>query len=66
MCFAGALIRQGAGSGSGRTADPIERAQLFQEIGRLAFRAGDNAAVTSYLSGSALGSCRAATALPLL
>jgi adenylate cyclase len=35
-CFASGLERLGADG------HPIERAQLFQEIGRLAFRAGDN------------------------
>jgi adenylate cyclase len=36
-CFASGLERLG------EDGDAIERAQLFQEIGRLAFRAGDNA-----------------------
>jgi len=36
-CFAAGLDRLG------HDGDPIERAQLFQEMGRLAFRAGDNA-----------------------
>ncbi len=35
-CFASGLDRLG------EDGNPIERAQLFQEIGRLAFRAGDN------------------------
>jgi adenylate cyclase len=35
-CFASGLERLG------EDGNPIERAQLFQEIGRLAFRAGDN------------------------
>jgi adenylate cyclase len=36
-CFTAGLERLGADG------DPIERAHLFQEMGRLAFRAGDNA-----------------------
>jgi adenylate cyclase len=36
-CFSAGLERLGDGG------DPIERAHLFQEMGRLAFRAGDNA-----------------------
>jgi adenylate cyclase len=36
-CFASGLELLGGGG------DPIERAHLFQEMGRLAFRAGDNA-----------------------
>src|SRR5690348_15510992 len=36
-CFAAGLERLGDDG------DPLERAHLFQEMGRLAFRAGDNA-----------------------
>ena len=36
-CFDAGLVALGEGG------DPIERAHLFQEMGRLAFRAGDNA-----------------------
>src|SRR6185295_12471343 len=32
----------------GTEGDPIERAHLFQEMGRLAFRAGDNAAAIAW------------------
>jgi adenylate cyclase len=46
-CFALGLNRLGNGG------DPIERAHLFQEMGRLAFRTGDNAAAISW-SGRAL------------
>jgi adenylate cyclase len=41
-CFAAGLERLG------ESGDPIERAQLFQELGRLAFRAGDNAAAIAW------------------
>ena len=41
-CFAKGLERLG------EDGNPIERAQLFQEIGRLAFRAGDNAGAISW------------------
>jgi adenylate cyclase len=41
-CFASGLERLGADG------HPIERAQLFQEIGRLAFRAGDNAGAVAW------------------
>ena len=37
-----------ASSGSATDGDPIERAHLFQEMGRLAFRAGDNAAAIAW------------------
>jgi adenylate cyclase len=41
-CFASGLERLG------EDGDPIERAHLFQELGRLAFRAGDNAAAIDW------------------
>jgi tetratricopeptide (TPR) repeat protein len=41
-CFESGLERLGADG------DSIERAQLFQEMGRLAFRAGDNAAAIAW------------------
>lgn len=41
-CFAAGLDRLGD------TGNPIERAQLFQEMGRLAFRAGDNAGAIAW------------------
>ena len=41
-CFASGLERLG------EDGNPIERAQLFQEIGRLAFRAGDNAGAIAW------------------
>jgi len=41
-CFAAGLDRLGDDG------NPIERAQLFQEMGRLAFRAGDNAAAIAW------------------
>jgi adenylate cyclase len=41
-CFTDGLARLG------QDGDPIERAHLFQEMGRLAFRAGDNAAAISW------------------
>jgi tetratricopeptide (TPR) repeat protein len=41
-CFAAGLERLGTDG------DPIERAHLFQEMGRLAFRAGDNAAAIAW------------------
>ena len=41
-CFAAGLELLGADD------DPIERAHLFQEMGRLAFRAGDNAAAIAW------------------
>lgn len=41
-CFARGLERLGKDS------DPIERAQLFQEVGRLAFRTGDNAGAITW------------------
>lgn len=41
-CFASGLERLG------EDGDAIERAQLFQEIGRLAFRAGDNAGAIAW------------------
>ena len=41
-CFAKGLERLG------EDGDPIERAQLFQEVGRLAFRAGDNAGAIAW------------------
>src|SRR5207237_947387 len=41
-CFAAGLELLGAND------DPIERAHLFQEMGRLAFRAGDNAAAIAW------------------
>src|SRR4029453_3450642 len=37
----------------GDTGDPIERAHLFEEMGRLAFRGGDNAAAIAW-AGRAL------------
>ena len=37
-----------ASTGWAKTGDPIERAQLYQEIGRLAFRAGDNAGAIAW------------------
>ena len=37
-----------ASSGSATDGDPIERAHLFQEMGRLAFRAGDNAGAIAW------------------
>ena len=40
---AGACFSAGLRAPGRRTAMPIERAHLFQEMGRLAFRAGDNA-----------------------
>src|SRR5262249_49011338 len=42
VCFAAGLELLGADG------DPIERAHLFQEMGRLAFRAGDNAAAIAW------------------
>ena len=42
VCFTDGLARLGDGG------DPIERAHLFQEMGRLAFRAGDNAAAIGW------------------
>ncbi|MGH7349245.1 MAG: tetratricopeptide repeat protein, partial [Candidatus Rokuibacteriota bacterium] len=41
-CFAAGLERLG------EDGDPIERAHLYQEMGRLAFRAGDNAAAIAW------------------
>jgi adenylate cyclase len=41
-CFTDGLARLGDDG------DPIERAHLFQEMGRLAFRAGDNAAAIAW------------------
>ena len=41
-CFASGLEQLG------EDGNPIERAQLFQEIGRLAFRAGDNAGAIAW------------------
>jgi adenylate cyclase len=41
-CFAKGLERLG------KDGDPIERAQLFQELGRLAFRTGDNAGAIAW------------------
>ena len=41
-CFASGLERLG------KNGNPIERAQLFQEVGRLAFRAGDNAGAITW------------------
>jgi adenylate cyclase len=41
-CFAAGLERLG------EDGDPVERAHLFQEMGRLAFRAGDNAAAIEW------------------
>jgi adenylate cyclase len=41
-CFATGLERLGDGG------DPIERAHLFQELGRLAFRGGDNAGAIAW------------------
>jgi adenylate cyclase len=41
-CFTAGLDRLG------EDGNPIERAQLFQEIGRLAFRAGDNAGAIAW------------------
>ena len=41
-CFAAGLERLG------EDGDPIERAHLFQEMGRLAFRAGDNAGAIAW------------------
>jgi adenylate cyclase len=41
-CFDAGLDRLGA------EGDPIERAQLYQELGRLAFRAGDNAGAIAW------------------
>ena len=45
-CFASGLERLG------ENGNPIERAQLFQETGRLAFRAGDNAAAIAWAERS--------------
>jgi adenylate cyclase len=42
VCFTDGLRHLGDGG------DPIERAHLFQEMGRLAFRAGDNAAAIGW------------------
>jgi adenylate cyclase len=42
VCFTDGLARLGDDG------DPIERAHLFQEMGRLAFRAGDNAAAIGW------------------
>jgi adenylate cyclase len=42
VCFASGLDRLG------ERGNPIERAQLFQETGRLAFRAGDNAGAIAW------------------
>ena len=42
------LLRGRASSSLGEDGDPIERAQLFQEMGRLAFRAGDNAGAIAW------------------
>jgi adenylate cyclase len=42
VCFTDGLARLGDDG------DPIERAHLFQEMGRLAFRAGDNAAAIAW------------------
>jgi adenylate cyclase len=41
-CFASGLDQLG------NDGDPLERAQLFQELGRLAFRAGDNGGAISW------------------
>lgn len=54
-CFANGLARLGeAGS-------PVERAQLFQEMGRLAFRAGDNEGAIDW-ARQALGEIEGVTA----
>ncbi|MES1265430.1 MAG: hypothetical protein ABUU24_07230, partial [Variovorax sp.] len=50
---AGACFDAGL-AGLGEQGDPIERAHLFQEMGRLAFRAGDSAAALA-LAERALG-----------
>jgi adenylate cyclase len=42
----------------GEDGSPIERAQLFQELGRLAFRAGDNAAAIDWAEQALLQAAR--------
>ena len=43
----------------GQDGDPIERAQLYQEIGRLAFRAGDNAGAIAWAERALAEAARA-------
>ena len=47
----------------GDDGDPIERAHLFQEMGRLAFRAGDNAGAIAWAERALAEATQAATEL---
>src|SRR6185503_5746376 len=55
-CFTAGLERLGSDG------DPLERAHLFQEMGRLAFRAGDNAAAIAWAERALAGAAGEAEA----
>jgi adenylate cyclase len=57
-CFAAGLERLGDDG------DPLERAHLFQEMGRLAFRAGDNAAAIAWAERALAEAARDEEAAP--